>query len=368
MSSPQGGYIAPPKPGTVPLRPLGVGELLDGSFQTIRRNAAAMIGSSVLLKLLSTIITTICLALLAGPSLNTLLTASTLGSRSNSSLPQLGTLLAGVGISSLLSVVLTLIIGTLLQGLQAIPVMRGTLNQKTRFGLLWRLAKPTLWKLILLGLFYAVALLIGMGVVVGVAYLTFSAGGVPVGFPVTIILALAAITLAVWVGNKIALAPAVMAVEGAGVGQALRRSWRLTDRNFWRVLGMLLLAGLIASVIGSIVTTPLSLVLGLLTPVVAPSMDTSGAVTAALALQAMNIAIASLVSAITSAFQTGVLALLYADLRIRKEGLDLQLLKELEDLSLQAQYGAPAGTVPERIPGSAAPSAESAPSDYRTVP
>src|SRR5690349_3394741 len=35
-------YVAPPKPGVIPLRPLQFGEILDGSFQTIRRNAAAM--------------------------------------------------------------------------------------------------------------------------------------------------------------------------------------------------------------------------------------------------------------------------------------------------------------------------------------
>ena len=30
-------YVAPPKPGIVPLRPLMFGEIMDGSFQVIRR-------------------------------------------------------------------------------------------------------------------------------------------------------------------------------------------------------------------------------------------------------------------------------------------------------------------------------------------
>ncbi len=51
----QPGYVAPPKPGIVPLRPLMFGEILDGSFQTIRRNAAAMLGAALLAQTLATV-------------------------------------------------------------------------------------------------------------------------------------------------------------------------------------------------------------------------------------------------------------------------------------------------------------------------
>ena len=49
-------YAAPPKPGIVPLRPLMFGEIMDGSFQTIRRNARAMLGAAVLAQALAAIL------------------------------------------------------------------------------------------------------------------------------------------------------------------------------------------------------------------------------------------------------------------------------------------------------------------------
>ena len=42
---------APPKPGVVPLRPLGLGEILDGAVQTIRLNPKVMLGLSAIVNL-----------------------------------------------------------------------------------------------------------------------------------------------------------------------------------------------------------------------------------------------------------------------------------------------------------------------------
>src|SRR5262249_42454025 len=47
-----------PKPGVIPLRPLGVGELLDGAFTSIRRNPRATLGIAALLLTASAVITT----------------------------------------------------------------------------------------------------------------------------------------------------------------------------------------------------------------------------------------------------------------------------------------------------------------------
>src|SRR4029453_4534562 len=49
-------YVAPPKPGVIPLRPLQFGEILDGSFQTIRRNAASMFGSALIVQALGAVV------------------------------------------------------------------------------------------------------------------------------------------------------------------------------------------------------------------------------------------------------------------------------------------------------------------------
>ena len=49
-------YAAPPKPGVVPLRPLMFGEIMDGSFQTIRRNPKAMLGAGLLAQALGAVV------------------------------------------------------------------------------------------------------------------------------------------------------------------------------------------------------------------------------------------------------------------------------------------------------------------------
>src|SRR6185437_13413729 len=55
-----GGWAAPaPMPGGVPLRPLGVGEILSGAFTLIRRNPMATLGLAAIIETLSGIITTV---------------------------------------------------------------------------------------------------------------------------------------------------------------------------------------------------------------------------------------------------------------------------------------------------------------------
>ena len=56
-------YVAPPKPGIVPLRPLMFGEILDGSFQAIRRNAKAMLGAALLAQSLGAILAAVITAI-----------------------------------------------------------------------------------------------------------------------------------------------------------------------------------------------------------------------------------------------------------------------------------------------------------------
>src|SRR5258708_15705507 len=53
-----GGWGAPaPRPGGVPLRPLGVGETLSGAFTRIRRNPGATLGLAAIIETISGIIT-----------------------------------------------------------------------------------------------------------------------------------------------------------------------------------------------------------------------------------------------------------------------------------------------------------------------
>ena len=47
----------------------------------------------------------------------------------------------------------------------------------------------------------------------------------------------------IYIGNKWSLAPVILVRENVGIGEALRRSWELTDPFFWPTLGFNILAG-----------------------------------------------------------------------------------------------------------------------------
>ena len=62
---------AAPKPGVIPLRPLGVSEILDGAFASIRRNPKAILGLAAVVMTISAVISaTITRTLLNPGSLN----------------------------------------------------------------------------------------------------------------------------------------------------------------------------------------------------------------------------------------------------------------------------------------------------------
>ena len=108
----------------------------------------------------------------------------------------------------------------------------------------------------------------------------------------------------------VAVAPAIV-VERLGPLAGMGRSWRLTKSRFWPTMGVALLTGLLASVLGSILGTPFSL--------------------AALAIGYhwgwILLAIGSILTAlVTYPFVAIVATLIYFDLRIRKEGFDLQMI------------------------------------------
>jgi MFS family permease len=108
----------------------------------------------------------------------------------------------------------------------------------------------------------------------------------------------------------VSVAPAIV-VERLGPLRGMARSWRLSAARFWPVMGIALLSGLLASMLGNILVTPFTF--------------------AAFAigyhwgwiLIALSTIVASL---ITQPFVAIVATLIYFDLRIRKEGFDLEMI------------------------------------------
>src|SRR5205807_5938828 len=137
----------------------------------------------------------------------------------------------------------------------------------------------------------------------------------------------------IWLGVSWSLAFPVLVAEGARGTDALRRSFRLVRGRWWPTFGALALAFLFQLFLGLIVGIPL----GLLTA----NWDSGSA--AAIVLTAV---VSVLSSVITTPFMAAVLVLIYFDLRVRKEGFDLELLSQ--------GVGIPGAALPDRGPRSPA--------------
>ncbi|MGA7206978.1 MAG: glycerophosphoryl diester phosphodiesterase membrane domain-containing protein [Specibacter sp.] len=362
-----GQYVAPPKPGVIPLRPLRLGEVLDGAFQAARRNGKAMFGSALIFQLITAVIS-LAVTLSAFGVLNSTLIGNSFSETAPSE-AELNNLL-GTGLKSLAALVgvsfLSALVGMVLQGAMVVPVLRAVLNLKTGFGQMWQLVKPRIGALLVLALLYAAASLVVAavysGILIGLVYAVGLAGSNSNAFAVLglgLILSLPFLAAAVWISIKLLLAPAAMVGEGLGIFAAIKRSWQLTAGNWWRTFGITALAAIIASVISGIISTPVALLMGLLMPLMLQNPTPEQLTNFTMVTQIISTIIGALVGAVTLAFQTGVMALIYVDLRMRRDGFDVTLLKE-------AESGKDDGGIPGR--GAAVPAAVGGTPEVRYPP
>ena len=331
-------YVAPPKPGIVPLRPLFFGEIMDGAFQTIRRNAKTMFGSALIVQAITGALSGVVEFATLGIARPPVGGFTSQDEATQYFSPVLGAAAGIMGIS-----LLSMVLAAILQGVMAIPVARSALNRPTGFKQMWSLARSRLWPLvgfaalILAGalLFFLVLFLLAVLILTGLG---------PVGGLLLLPMGLGAIVVYAWIYTKLMVAPAAITVEELGVFAGLRRSWALTTRNWWRIFGITLLVAFMVGIIGSVIQIPLSLASGGVTAVFAPHAGAPQVTTTAIVLAVVSLVVGILVSAVGFAFQTSVAALIYMDLRMRRDGLDVELLRLLET-----------GEDPDGVPGRRGP-------------
>jgi len=117
--------------------------------------------------------------------------------------------------------------------------------------------------------------------------------------------------LSLWILVRWAVALPVMLAEGVGPIAAVSRSWHLTRGSWWRILGVLVVVFLIQYVAGSVVSV-LGLPLALVVPFV-PSFVRGLIV----------VVVSTLGSAVVAPVWQLCFVMLYMDLRVRVEHLDL---------------------------------------------
>jgi len=348
-----------PKPGVIPLRPLGVGEILDGAFTSIRRNPRATLGIAALLLTASAVITTTLSLILVHyvgtvnlPTPGQQLTTE----QASRLLTRMGEVLAP---TAAVSIVLAFIVDTVLTGLLTVVIGRSVLGHKITAGEAWQIARPRLPALIGATLLIPL-ILIGLWVtyaIVLVILAVLHAPGALIG-ALAALGAIAGIILTIWFTIMFRMAAQAVVLEREGPVRALGRSWRLVRGSFWRVLGITLLAGLIVVVTAGVLQIPFSL-LAALAGGGSSLLPATGGNVAGILISAVGGVVAGAVARPISA---GVAVLLYVDLRMRREGLDLVLQTaasggdtstgdEFASLWRPGASAAPAAAAPQPGPG-----------------
>ena len=302
------------KPGIVPLRPLQLGDILDGAVKAVRFNPKSMIGLSVLV-----------LAVFLIPSAALGVGVTHLMARALNSLGPEAQGLLGIP-SSLLQIVSTTLATTLLSGLLIQVVGQAVLGRKPDIGQTWQATRGRLGSLLAVLILSGLFGLVSMVVLIGPGVLLLFNGNNVAGVILLLVGFLALVAVTVAFSTKISLAAPAIVLENHGAVAGLRRSFALTrGAAFWRVLGITLLAGLIAALVSSLLGLPFQLV-GIGIAAVAGQDTESGQLVVTLVSHLS----ALLSGAITTPFAAAVTGLLYIDRRMRLEALDVVLIREAQ--------------------------------------
>jgi hypothetical protein len=310
------------RPGVVPLRPLGVGELLDGAITTMRRYPGPMLGLAAVFAVATQGLQVLLVSVLFRD------VEALAALDAEAGLAEVAGAFAGTLSSLLTTTLLTWLATVILTGLLTVVVGQAVLGRPCTVGDAWRQAAPRLLRLV--GITVLVGLVVAAPVLVVVALLLAGAalGGDSTALvPTAGVLLLAAIPATVWLYVRLAVASPALVLESTpdgrpiGVLAAMRRSGRLVTGAWWRTFGILLLVTILATVISSILTVPFvfasALVTGLESAEGVPGLGS-------LTLQALG---GVLGATVTTPFTAAVTVLLYVDRRIRREGLDIELAR-----------------------------------------
>ena len=330
-----GGWFVAPAPGGVPLRPLSLGDILNGAVTLARRNPAATFGlaaiAMTLYGVISAIVDQLDRATLSSFQ-HTLNADQNTGQLTQSQVNHLlGTFFAALLPAIGVAVVLSLVLNAALSGMLSAVIGRAMLGRKVTLadarhqGRVGVVIGTTLL-LLLLGI--CVPLPVAAAVVV-LALLHAAPAAVALG----VIGGIASIVFEILLLVRLSLALPAAVLERLSPAAAIRRSWQLSHGSFWRLFGILLLTAVIVGIAAAVLSIPFEL-LGL-----AAGGSFSTFTTASSSVVAVIIStIGSIAAAtITRPVSAGVTVLLYADLRMRREGLDLRLRSAAQQQALTGE-------------------------------
>ncbi|MEU8225758.1 hypothetical protein [Kribbella sp. NPDC048915] len=314
---------------TEPLRPWLPADLLDNAARTISDNKTIMLGLPVLAGI----------ALVAVQAVLTeIAVPGGLGGFFGADDP-FGQAGAALLLTYGVQVVLFTVVSSMLAGIIALAAVRSQLAHRAGPRELMRLVRPALPALAAVGLVQSLSFMLliggwglavfGIGAGADAAISSDVAGAAALG------MMFVGGVLVLIFGVRLVLAGTVVLLEGrhapdiglyiparVGVWGALRRSWQLVRGKFWRVFGILLFGGVVVNIIGYALQLGVSLLVFTLEGWAGTSESAGAlAVVIVFGLAAALMTVLTLIASL--AFMSAVQALIYLDLRVRREGLDL---------------------------------------------
>lgn len=303
------GYQPPPtyantlaahKPGIIPLRPLGIGDVVTGSLAAITTNLRAVAPISAVIAVISALI-----GLLVSALADSIDVAD-------------GTALSAFGGLAALSTAAAVFLTAVLTGALAYPTSRAVEGRYPPLKRCWERLAPRLPAVLAIAAIAFVIIAVPLIAVTAI----FSAAGAASSAGLAVLGALLGIVSAVAlvaVTTFIVFAMPITVLEGLTPIAALRRSVALVRPVCWRVLGCLLLVALIIAIAQSVITSP--------TGDIADVADgVSGGIVASTTKLIASTALTALADFVTLPFLGTAITVLYTDARIRLEGFDITLI------------------------------------------
>ena len=276
------------------LRPLGVGEILDAAFKLYRRHFWTLVGIVVVVTTPVQVLSTL---VIASSSENAFDPTNT-----EAGIDDVETFIAGIAVTSIASVLVFILTTAACFRAVGAGFLGHSVDWKDSLRFALRRLGPLLWVSFLVFLAYTLATAVAVAPAFASPWLLIAT--IPALFVV-----------ATWLGIGWSMLYAVLMTEDVrGVG-ALRRSMQLVRGRWWPTFGVLVLGYILVAVIQAIITIPVTAA-----AFINPDNET------------VNATLQTIAGIISSALATPLLAaivtLVYFDLRVRKEGFDLQLLAE----------------------------------------
>lgn len=310
-----GAYWAPAGPGPAgtagALRPHGIGELLDGAFSLYRRNFLLLVAIAAVVQVPFAILSLIVFEItdIGGRLTSVQDLTRQITNQGNTITPdQQSALLSDVGALvayfATVFILQFLVVYPLSQAATTSAVSARYLDQPTSVRASYAAALSR-WRSLVAMVMWLV-LLVAAPLAVGVLLAVAAGSG---AFLFLVVLAVFVFYVILLVRSTVA--PQAVVLEKLGGWAGIRRSFRLTEGAFWRILGIRVLLALIQGIAGGVIALPVS-----------AAVASTGTTTQEVVNQVAQAVIAVFVAPITLV----TLTLLYYDLRIRREGFDIEML------------------------------------------